>query len=44
MPDDALERGEDIKVIEEGGCLIYWDGLEGSWLRMRNALELKYWR
>ena len=44
MPGDPLERGEDIKVIEEGGWLIYWDGVEGSWLRMRNALDLEYWR
>jgi len=43
MSDEPLERGEDIKVIEEGGWLIYWDGTPHGWIRCRSPADLENW-
>jgi len=43
MSDEPLEREEDIKVIEEDGCLILWDGTPDGWIRCRPPLNLEYW-
>lgn len=39
-----LERGDDVTEIDHDGWLILWDGTEGSWLRMFDALDLGQWR
>ncbi|WP_267130072.1 hypothetical protein [Natrarchaeobaculum sulfurireducens] len=44
MSSDDLERGDDVKEIEEGGWLIIWDGTPDGWLRCREAPQLEYWR